>query len=59
MLADRIAAACLSVYDALPPKGKPRVRSNGKPEWTVLAGVALVDTEADYVIEVISLGWVG
>jgi len=40
-LHDRIAQSCLARYASLPSKGKPAVRSNGQPEWTVLAGICL------------------
>lgn len=41
-VADHIAACCLSVYDGLPKKGaKPGVRSDGRWEWTILAGAVL------------------
>jgi tRNA-specific adenosine deaminase 1 len=38
-LADLVAALVLKTYIALPNNGKPAVRSNGVPEWTVLAAV--------------------
>jgi hypothetical protein len=53
--ADLIAQACLTAYNKLPPKGKPRIRKDGVREWTVLAGLLLLDSETDHV-EVISLG---
>lgn len=39
--ADHVANACLSLYHPLDAKYKPRVRSNGLREWTVLAGIVL------------------
>lgn len=30
-----------AAYDALPKHGKPAVRSNGVPEWTILASISL------------------
>lgn len=41
-LADSVAGAALAAYGALPNHGKPGVRSNGVPEWTVLAAMGLV-----------------
>ncbi|SCV69433.1 BQ2448_2453 [Microbotryum intermedium] len=38
---ENIARAVLDTYHALPPKGKPRTRTNGAREWTVLAGFCL------------------
>ena len=59
-LADHIAHACLDTYARLPSRGKPRTRSNGVPEWTVLAGLVLTDESSDPEVKpglhVISLG---
>lgn len=59
-LADHIAHACLDTYARLPSRGKPRTRSNGVPEWTVLAGLVLTDGSSDAEVkpglQVISLG---
>lgn len=61
-IGDRIAQACLECYRSLPPRGKPSVRSNGQPEWTVLAGICVVEEgEATHSralpsITVVSLG---
>lgn len=38
-VADAVAALVLKTYIALPNNGKPALRSNGVPEWTVLAAV--------------------
>jgi len=38
-VADAVAALVLKTYVALPNNGKPALRSNGLPEWTVLAAV--------------------
>ena len=38
-LADRVATLVLETYTALPSDGKPALRSNAVPEWTVLAGM--------------------
>ena len=44
--ADEIARLCLQTYESLPQGGaKPQVRSNGRHEWTVLAG-AVVHTNS-------------
>lgn len=52
-LADRIAAAVVKHFNEAPAKaGKPVIRANGVPEWTVLAG--LVTLQGDK-IEVISV----
>ena len=40
-LADNVARIVLDSYDSLPKVGKPIVRSNGVPEWTILAGVVV------------------
>lgn len=42
-LADLVARTVLSAYSALPLNGKPRMRSNGAHEWTVLAGFCLYE----------------
>lgn len=42
MSAEAVAEAACRVYLALPANGKPVVRDNAKPEWTVLAAVVLV-----------------
>jgi tRNA-specific adenosine deaminase 1 len=40
--ADDIAACCLSQYSHLPAKStKPGIRSDGKHEWTIVAGVVM------------------
>lgn len=40
--ADDIATCCLSRYQKLPTKGtKPGIRSDGKFEWTILAGAVI------------------
>jgi len=41
MLGDEVAALVVEQYGRLPPRGKPLMRSNGVPEWTVLAGVVI------------------
>ncbi|WFD30231.1 tRNA(Ala)(adenine(37)) deaminase [Malassezia sp. CBS 17886] len=42
MASSHIAQACLDAYAALPRGGgKPHMRSNGRQEWTVLAGAVL------------------
>jgi tRNA-specific adenosine deaminase 1 len=53
-LADNVAQLVLDSYNSLANRGKPIVRSNGVPEWTVLAaivaqaeGFALIATVAD------------
>lgn len=52
---DDVASACLKAYAQLPSRGKPQVRSNGQPEWTVLAGFVLADSDGN--AEVIALGY--
>lgn len=53
LLANRIAATVVKHFNEAPAKaGKPVIRANGVPEWTVLAG--LVTLEGDK-IEVISV----
>jgi tRNA-specific adenosine deaminase 1 len=39
--ADAVAQLIVESFGALPRSGKPSVRSNGFPEWTVLAGIAV------------------
>lgn len=57
-LADLIASTVLSTYTALPPKGKPKARSNGAFEWTVLAGFCCFEEldEGGWDVQCISLG---
>ncbi|ORY88095.1 domain-domain-containing protein [Leucosporidium creatinivorum] len=57
-LTDLIASTILSSYTALPPKGKPKSRSNGAPEWTVLAGFCCFQDldRAGWNVECIALG---
>lgn len=38
-IADAVTALALKTYTSLPKNGKPALRSNGVPEWTVLAGI--------------------
>ena len=38
---DLTAKTCLDLYASLPSTGKPKTRSNGVKEWTVLAGLVL------------------
>lgn len=38
---DLVAQTVLEAYKRIPGKGKPHVRSNGKLEWTVLAGIVV------------------
>jgi tRNA-specific adenosine deaminase 1 len=40
-IADNVAQSVLSCYDSLAKAAKPLIRSNGVPEWTILAGVAV------------------
>ena len=41
-VADRVAEACLNTYKLLPAGGgKPQRRSNGREEWTILAGCVI------------------
>lgn len=39
--ADRITSAAISLHTYLPRHGKPIIRSNGIPEWTVLSALIL------------------
>ncbi|WVQ78995.1 hypothetical protein IAT38_001087 [Cryptococcus sp. DSM 104549] len=41
-LPDAIAQSATSLYASLPTHGKPRIRDNGVPEWTILATISLV-----------------
>jgi tRNA-specific adenosine deaminase 1 len=40
-LTEGVARLVLETYEALHSVGKPAVRSNGIPEWTILAGVVV------------------
>ncbi|WWC64798.1 uncharacterized protein I303_107411 [Kwoniella dejecticola CBS 10117] len=42
-LHDDIVKSTHSLYASLPAHGKPVVRSNGIPEWTILASISIVD----------------
>lgn len=59
-LTELIASSVLSTYTSLPPNGKPKQRSNGAQEWTVLAGFCLYEREptSDWRVECIALGYV-
>lgn len=41
-LADTVVTTTLDTYARLPRHGKPTVRDNGIPEWTILASISLV-----------------
>lgn len=46
IIADLIAKTVLDTYTtSIPKKGKPLVRSNGLPEWTIVAGIVQKDGE--------------
>lgn len=49
-----IAKTVIETYQGLSSKGKPHVRSNGKKEWTILAGVVLVSEDGS--CKCVSLG---
>ncbi|KAL5641161.1 hypothetical protein ACGC1H_001594 [Rhizoctonia solani] len=51
---DRVARACIDEYTRHPEFG-PVVRSNGVPQFTVLAGIVLYDQQSEQV-ECVSLG---
>ena len=38
-IADAVTALILKTYTSLPKNGKPKLRSNGVAEWTVVAGI--------------------
>ncbi|WWC72207.1 uncharacterized protein I206_106168 [Kwoniella pini CBS 10737] len=42
-LRDAIVNSAHQLYASLPAHGKPVVRSNGTPEWTILSTISLVD----------------
>lgn len=44
-IAMEVAAAVVAQFNQLKPGQKPQTRSNGDQEWTVLAGVCLVDDQ--------------
>lgn len=45
--ADQLAQTSIALYDSLPKHGKPTVRSNGVPEWTILAVISLAIQEEE------------
>lgn len=46
--ADEIALLCIRAYESLPQGGaKPQIRSNGRQEWTILAG-AVMQTDVSH-----------
>lgn len=51
---EQVAKEAIKTYERLPGKGKPHVRSNGKEEWTILAGIVLISE--DGTCECVSLG---
>lgn len=54
-----VAREVLRAYAALPVRGKPRRRDNGVNEWTVLAGICLVqDGEEGPRVQCVALGYV-
>lgn len=62
-LSDRIAQSSISLYESLPKHGKPTVRDNGVPEWTILSVISLVvrqsstfDSDHSDVVVPVSLG---
>lgn len=62
-LSDRIAQSSISLYETLPKHGKPSVRDNGVPEWTILSVISLVvrqpstfDSDHSDVVIPVSLG---
>lgn len=62
-LASLVAREVLACYESLPSNGKPRMRSNGAVEWTVLAGFCLCQRrepqqDEQHIVRCISLGWV-
>ncbi|KAK4683647.1 tRNA-specific adenosine deaminase 1, partial [Tremellales sp. Uapishka_1] len=52
--ADLVASTSISVYSKLPSHGKPLVRNNGIPEWTILSTLSLFLPSNQ--LQVISLG---
>lgn len=44
--AESVVEATLKSYAALPKHGKPSVRDNGVPEWTILASISLTLPDA-------------
>lgn len=45
-LTDHLALSSIAAYASLPTHGKPLLRANGVPEWTVLASIALLPPPA-------------
>ena len=38
-LADNVSGLVLNTYNSIPKTGKPVIRTNGTPEWTILSGI--------------------
>jgi len=58
-LSDTLAYTVTSNYASLPSNGKPRPRTNGSPQWTVLAGFCLYRSdETATEARCISIGYV-
>lgn len=60
-LSERVAEIVQTTYRALPRNGKPLVRDDGQVEFTILAGIVLINTvslEAEPQILCASLAWV-
>ncbi|KIV80348.1 hypothetical protein PV11_07853 [Exophiala sideris] len=54
-LAQGIAHAALSTFDALPPRCKPRILEDGRREWTAMAAVVLATGEGTANLTCVSL----
>ena len=55
--ADEIARLCLQTYESLPQGGaKPQLRSNGRHEWTVLAGAVLHTNSSNPTVVALATG---
>ena len=55
--ADEIARLCLQTYESLPQGGaKPQIRSNGRHEWTVLAGAVVHTNSSNPTVVALATG---
>jgi tRNA-specific adenosine deaminase 1 len=52
---DDIVRSSFALYDTLPSHGKPKPRSNGVPEWSILSTIHLYNPSSSSIIP-ISLG---
>lgn len=55
--ADEIALLCIRAYESLPKGGaKPQIRSNGRQEWTILAGAVVQTNTSNPTVVALATG---